>query len=681
MRNYLILIVLTLVLSSCGTSNTPEAMDVSNISGTVITNLQNELKEKYGDALAFRIDRGVAQAAALWRVQDGTEEEFAGLVRDHFISDEGQLEVLYSRLERSFEILNGHFHKMDVKLKEPLHLEGPSPEPVDLLLGAYNPSAHLTDDLFENRVAFLTALNFPFYTLQEKTESGTGWSRKEWAYARMGDQFTSRVPAAVKQNASRVLTAADNYISEYNIYMGKLLTEDGKNLFPEDLKLISHWGLRDELKSNYAAESGLEKQQMIYQVMKHIIDQTIPSQVINNNSYGWKPYSNKIFSGESEVAATREPDKRYEVLLENFHVMRAVDAYSPHFPTYISRAFEEGMEIPQEDVEKLFTEFVSAPLVKDVAAFISNRLGRPLEPFDIWYNGFKAAGGIPEDQLSEITRKKYPSTEAVRQDIPRILKQLGWSDSDASRISALITVDASRGAGHAWGAAMRNDVAHLRTRVGADGMDYKGYNIAVHELGHCVEQTITMNDVDYYMLNGVPNTAFTEATAFLFQKRDLELLGFSDPDVNKEHMVALDNFWACYEIMGVSLVDMKVWKWLYENPDATAVQLKEKVISIAREVWNNYYAGILGEKDETILAIYSHMIDNPLYLSNYPMGHIIDFQIEQQVKGKNVAAEINRMYTQGRLVPQVWMLGAVGKNISIQPTQEATRAALQALSH
>lgn len=56
-------------------------------------------------------------------------------------------------------------------------------------------------------------------------------------------------------------------------------------------------------------------------------------------------------------------------------------------------------------------------------------------------------------------------------------------------------------------------------------MDYKGYNIAVHEFGHNVEQTITMNNVDSYMLNGVPNTSFTEAVAFLFQKRDLELLG------------------------------------------------------------------------------------------------------------------------------------------------------------
>ncbi len=81
-------------------------------------------------------------------------------------------------------------------------------------------------------------------------------------------------------------------------------------------------------------------------------------------------------------------------------------------------------------------------------------------------------------------------------------------------------------------------------------MDYKGYNIAVHEFGHNVEQTITMNNVDSYMLNGVPNTSFTEAVAFLFQKRDLELLGLKNPNTEDEYYLALDNFWSSYEIMG-----------------------------------------------------------------------------------------------------------------------------------
>lgn len=107
-------------------------------------------------------------------------------------------------------------------------------------------------------------------------------------------------------------------------------------------------------------------------------------------------------------------------------------------------------------------------------------------------------------------------------------------------------------------------------------MDYKGYNIAVHEFGHNVEQTLSLYHMDHYMLHGVPNTAFTEALAFIFQKRDLQLLGY--PRRPMDDNTVLDIFWGCYEIMGVALVDMYVWQWLYDHPKATAAQLKEAVL-------------------------------------------------------------------------------------------------------
>ena len=75
---------------------------------------------------------------------------------------------------------------------------------------------------------------------------------------------------------------------------------------------------------------------------------------------------------------------------------------------------------------------------------------------------------------------------------------------------------------------MKGQQSRLRTRIPDSGMDYKGYNIAIHEFGHNVEQTLSLYDVDYFMLNGVPNTAFTEALAFVFQKR--HLAHFGNPD-------------------------------------------------------------------------------------------------------------------------------------------------------
>jgi hypothetical protein len=338
------------------------------------------------------------------------------------------------------------------------------------------------------------------------------------------------------------------------------------------------------------------------------------------------------------------------------------------------------LEISQADVEKLFTDFISSPQVKEVGKLISKRLGRNIEPFDIWYDGFKSRSSISAGLLDEKVKNKYPDRNAFEKDLPKILIKLGFSPAKAAYLTSKIQVDPARGSGHAWGAQMKNDKAHLRTRIGNNGMDYKGYNIAIHEFGHNVEQTLSLYDVDYYMLNGVPNTAFTEALAFIFQKRDLELLGINDDNPQKEHLMVLDNFWACYEIMGVSLVDMKVWKWMYQHPDATPAQCKQTVISTAKEIWNLYYAPVFGTYDEPILAIYSHMIDNPLYLSAYPVGHLIDFQIENHIRDKNFASETERIYTQGRLIPQLWMKKAVGSEISIQPLLKAATEALKVVT-
>lgn len=667
-KNFLsIMILLALIHSKSITAQ----INQSVIDKTIV-----KIQEKHPDAQAERIKKGVNQVAAFWTEKDGNSNDFEKFCTDNFISNKEELENCFKKISNNLESILGCFNKISVDLKLPLHLDIGKITSIDEIYGSYDASAHFNDDMFSNKIAFITILNFPFYNLKEKNQLGKSWDRLQWAYTRLGDIYTSRIPADIAQKVSEAQTASDTYISDYNIMMGKLIDNKGNTLFPSDMKLITHWGLRDELKSNYNAK-GFEKQMMIYEVMKHIIYQDIPIEVINNSTHQWNPYSNKIYKDNKQVNHTPETDTRYLYLLNNFKALKALDPYCPSYPTYIQRAFEQNMEIPQEDVEKIFIEFVSSPQVKQVASLISKRLGRKLQPFDIWYDGFKARNTISEDELNSIIQKKYPNKEAFAADLPQILIKLGFTKDKADFITSKITVDASRGAGHAWGAAMKSDNARLRTRIGANGMNYKGYNIAIHEFGHNVEQTITLHDVDHYILNGVPNTGFTEALAFIFQKRDLELLGKKDENPLKEHLLTLDIFWGCYEIMGVSLVDINVWKWLYKNPQATPSELKEKVISTSKEIWNAYYAPIFGIKDQPILAIYSHMIDNPLYLSNYPIGHLIEFQIERYIKDKNFANEVLRMYSYGKVTPKYWMLNAVGSELSSKPMLDATSEALK----
>lgn len=671
-----------LLTTSCGKKTNNGTM--SNINSNTVEATIQELCKKHGSSQESRIRRSVPQVASLWEAKDGTPEEFKDFCLQHYVADSAQLDRMSEILQSNLESLQGCFNKMSVDLKYNLHCEGPEITPLDEMFGGVDPSAHFDEDMFEQKIAFVVVLNFPFYTLQEKNELGKNWNRRQWAYARLGDLFTSRVPASCNQELSNQLVAADSYISSYNIMMGQLRDDQGKALFP-NMALITHWGLRDELKTHYnEGDTGLAKQRMIYQVMRRIVDQSIPQCVIGNDGVLWKPYSNQVtdLNGKAVSKADPEPDTRYQYFLNNFHAMQQVDRYSPMYPTAIERAFNRDMEVSYDDIEQLFTAFCSAPEVSAVGKLIEKRLGRKLEPFDIWYDGFKSRSTISEDELSAKISKLYPNKEAfASQGLPTILRQLGFEDDKIQFICDHVTVDGSRGAGHAWESSMRSDKARLRTRIGKDGMDYKGYNIAVHEFGHNVEQTITLHDVDNYIMKGVPNTGFTEALAFIFQVRDLEFLGYNDNGKNKDAMMTLDIFWGCYEIMGVSLVDMYAWHWLYENPTATASELKAQVIAIAQQVWNKYYAPILGEENSTILAIYSHMIDSPLYLPNYPYGHIIEFQLEQQLKGKVVANEIQRIYPVGRLTPQHWMRHAVGTEVSAESLLRATGEALEIIEN
>lgn len=653
-------------------------MNVNNISAKVIDDavvagVVAEVTAANAGVDEVLLQRGVRQAAALWQAEDGSAEDFVAFVKANYaVSPEARRE-LFDKLSKAYEVLLGTQNQVAIELSLPTILAGPEPTNIDYIMSAFNPYSHLWNDLYENKVAFITILNFPNFSLQEKNALGGSWSREQWAYARMGDMFTSRVPAALVKETSQANADAENYIASYNIMMGHLLDEKGATLFPKDMVLLSHWNLRDEIKSNYAnLPNAREKQEMIYRVMEHIIAGTIPQGMINDANYEWAPYSNRTWNNGAEVTLPAEDTRRYERILAHFHAMKKVDEFEPQRPTGIARNFESGMEIAPEEIEALFVNLISSPQVKKVGKLIKKRLGRDLRPYDIWYDGFKSRSAISEDDLTALTRKKYPTPEAFEADMARMLGDLGFSKADAKFIASKIRVQGARGSGHAWGAAGRWENSLLRTRIGAEGMDYKGYNIAVHEFGHNVEQTIDLYLIDHYMLAGVPNTGFTEALAFVFQKRDLGLLGYEQ---TIDDNTTLDIFWGLYEIMGVSLVDMKVWQWLYANPQATAAQLRDATIAIAKDVWNKYYQPVLGEKDSPILAIYSHMVNSPMYLPNYPLGHIVEFQLEEHfakfTDKQAFANELMRTYKLGRLTPNHWMQQAVGANVSTDPILNA----------
>ncbi|HVG08472.1 MAG TPA: hypothetical protein VNM67_12255, partial [Thermoanaerobaculia bacterium] len=439
--------------------------------------------------------------------------------------------------------------------------------------------------------------------------------------------------------------------------------------------------LRDELASYYAdpAPAGLARQRLILRVMERIVRQEIPAAVVDNPDLLWDPETNIVRTLEGNVAedlAAREPDTRYATLLQIFHAFRKADPYSPTEPTFVARRFERDRQIPEKEVEALLVSVLTSPEVADLGRLIERRLGRPLEPFDIWYAGFKSRGGFPEAELDEAARARYPDLPAFAAALPELLAGMGFSPERAKWLAERMEVDPARGAGHAVQALRREDKAHLRTRVPQGGMDYKGYNVAMHELGHNVEQVFSLNGIDHWPLAGVPNNACTEAFAFIFQHRDLEMLGMGSEGEEARRAETLGILWNTYEIAGVSLVDMGVWNWMYQHPDATPAELREAALALARDVWNRYFAPVFGVRDSEILAIYSHMIVYGLYLPDYAIGHILAFQIAQKLWQGDFGAEMERIARQGRLTPDAWVRGAVGSPISAGALLAEARTAL-----
>lgn len=658
--------------------------------------LEDELAARWGESQRPRVARGIAQVRSLWRKEDGTDDELAAFVRESYLGDPVVRQATFERLERVLEQVGGYYQEMTRELRVASDLEVGPLLPIDARFGAYDPAAHLLDDLFENKVAFVVLLNFPLTTLAERMEKGPSWTRQDWAEARLAARFGKRIPAEVQQAISTAGADGEAYISGYNVFMHHVLLADGSRPFEKGLRLITHWNLRDDLKARYAEKDGLARQRAIAKVMERIVTQTIPAAVIDDPRLDWDPFANTVrpapeatieaaAAGRAPLPSTdlaaREPDTRYARLLATYRAVRRADPYSPSAPTHLARRFDEDRELPEARVEGLLVEVLTSPLVARVGRLVERKLGRPLEPFDVWFNGFEPRGTYTEAELDARVAKKYPTKDAYEADMPRLLRDLGFTAERAAYLAGKIVVDPSRGAGHAMPAGRRGEKPRLRTRVEPGGMNYKGYNIAVHEMGHNVEQVFSLYDVDHTLLQGVPNSAFTEALAFVFQRRDLPLLGLPKPDEASERRRALHELWQTYEIAGPALVDTRAWHWMYDHPEATPGELREAVVAISRDVWNRYYAPVFKVKDSVLPGIYSHMVSLMNYLPDYPLGHLIAFQIEEQVaraaeKGKSLGEEFERMTRLGSVTPDLWMVNATGSPVSAGPLLRAAEKAV-----
>lgn len=641
------------------------------LNDAAVERATDRIVERHGEACRERALEGARCAASFWRDEDGSPEDFASFCVRHFAADDDTRSAVFARLEAALEELFGSALSVARTCQSGVHVDRGPLLAIDALLSEWSPDAHLADDFFANKLAFALHLNFPYRSFERKQAEGERWTRREWAEARLGDLFATRVPAAASQRLAAALSAAETYVAGCYLYPSSLRDGDSGALFPADKRLLMHWNVRDEIRALYAEPDGPRKQRLLYAAMEGVVSGRVPKAFYDSRDLLWDPRA------AAPAQAALEGDERYERLLAIFRAEREYDLWCPDNPSLVARKFNVERELSERAVGRLFREVLSSPELSRAARALSRRLGRPLEPFDVWFQGWDSGEARPEAELDAITRARYPDARAFKADIPRILRALGFPPAEADWLAERIEVDPSRGSGHAMPAAKRSDSVRLRTRVPPEGMDYKGYNIACHELGHNVEQVFSLHGIDEYFLAGVPNNAFTEAFAFVFQARDLELLGIEGAPRGPS---VLSDFWITCEMAAVGLVDMELWRWMYAHPDCDARSLREAALDIARSIWNEYFAEAFGVRDCLVLGSYAHMIELAMYLPDYALGHLIAFQIEAAMSGGPVGRAMGRMCRLGRLCPDRWMIEATGSPISSAPLLAATRAALDGLA-
>ncbi|MDP7030223.1 MAG: hypothetical protein QF733_08385 [Phycisphaerales bacterium] len=616
------------------------------------------LISRHGPACRDRAEAGIARVRARWTEEDGDADAFHAFCLKRFVPADA-LPALLDRLEVAMEQINGHLYEMGRTLRRWSDLRGDRMEEIDDILAMFDPSPDLSDQFYKQKLAFVALLNFDRPDLDDMLRNGGDWDAETWAAVRICRIFGPRIPTEVSELARELGHRADTFVADFHVPVGTLVTPDGSRPFDADRKLLAHWIIREEVRGGYADPNGLERQRAVMWVMRRHIDGTIPASIMAGEDLGdWDPQANTI--GGSPATDVFGLD-RYDRWLDMFTVAKAYDEHYPDHPTAIARKFDLQREIPEDVVESLLVDLLASPARHKLSTLIEERLQRPLEAHDIYFDQISEQESVAE--LDAKVRERFGDHRGLQLALPDVLRSLGYPGGAADFLGSRVRVEIARGAGHAMRPLLPEYDAWLRTNSLDLELGWDGFDTAMHELGHNLEQLCSTHFVPRPALRGVPNTACTEAFAFLYQDLAPRVLGINEDAALKEDTTAVETMLAACQIAGPALLEIKVWRWLYANPDADAESLRACVLRIADELWTAHFQEHFGPDPYATLAAYQHMIAYPLYLADYALGHIISHQVRRHVRTRDLAAETHRICSIGRLTPDAWMRQAVGSGI------------------
>jgi len=618
---------------------------------------------RHGESERDRIAAGVFRVAERWTGRDGDADAFGSFCVESFVP-RAKLELFLDRLEFGLEQVRGHLYELRRNLRVFNDVRTEELTAIDDCLGKFDPAPDLAEQTYRQKLAFLALLNLDRPPLATMLAEGAGWDANRWASVRICRSFTPRLPVETSDRARLVGHRANRWVAGFHIPVGRLVDERGHRHFAPDRALLAHWLVREEIKAGYGDADGLRRQRALAWTMARHIDGSIPLAVMEKRGEGdWDAANNTVGgqpAGETVGLA------RYERWIEQRDLAFEVDRHWPEFPNAIRRKCDEQREIPEAEIERLLVSLLAAPVRGDLSAFLRKRLGRALEPFDIYLDEFVPPR--PAEEMNRLVRERFPDETAFARGLGPLLRELGFRPDDADFLAARIRVEIARGSGHAMRPGLAEYPAWLRTHRLADELGWDGFDTGMHELGHAIEQVVSTHRVPRPALRGVPNTACTEAFAFLYQSLGRRALGLDGTDPQRAHdLDAVQTYAMACQIAGPALLELRVWNWIYAHPQASAAELRDATLSIAERLWAEHYLEHFGPDPYRILAAYQHMINHPLYLADYPLGQLISHQIRSHLRGKDLAAETIRICSIGSVTPDLWMRRAVGGPLSAEP--------------
>ena len=335
-------------------------------------------------------------------------------------------------------------------------------------------------------------------------------------------------------------------------------------------------------------------------------------------------------AAQPEVAPTASPTRATRVLLADFRAAREAGRRFAHGAApQIDRRFELDARSPRQRVRAMLTQVLESPLVPRVAALIEQaagpQAGAARHLVQRVRRAAAARGASSTSSPASGTRRPRRTRRTSRGILQGArllagegaLRRLAHRGRSGARLRPRAGVRPARRYAAGRGLPAPAHARRSRTAWTTRATTSRSTRWAT-TWSRCSRSTRWTTRCS----QGVPNTAFTEALAFVFQApRPRAARAWRKPDARGERARALNDFWDTWEIAGVALVDMDVWHWMYEHPDATPAQLRDATVDHrARLLGQVLRAGARAARQSAARDLLAHDQQLPLPVPAIPSG-------------------------------------------------------------